>query len=279
MSTEPTEITSFDEDVPATPIGDVAREIAQTEKSAPLLATVPVKTDKLDVRVKTLADHINGIGAVATSAAYVALVGDLKLAKATLKEIDATFDPIIEKQRAALDEARGQKKRHADPLLAAERHGKSVLEVFDAEQKRIADEEQKRLEAQQLAEAHDRRLDEAFEAEASGDAALADEILSTPVQTAPIVVTRGTPVVDGVSHKANWKGECSDLAKLVLAAADELRSNDRTKPRVAFSMLEAATVKKAVDSQVNSRAKTMKSELNKVPGCRAWDAGSTSIKA
>jgi hypothetical protein len=125
--------------------------------------------------------------------------------------------------------------------------------------------------------AREQRLADATEADEAGDSALADEILQQPLTTAPISVAKQTPKAEGVAHKDNWKGDCTDLAKLVLAAADELRSADRTRPRVAFGMLEAAAVKKAIDAQVNSRAKTMKTELNKVPGCRAWNARSTSI--
>jgi hypothetical protein len=187
--------------------------------------------------------------------------------------IDETFDPIIDAQRAALDAARAQKKRHADPLLAAERHGKLLMRTFDDELQRLADDEQRRADAAELARAHDDRLEEAFEAEVAGRHEAAEIILQTPVITAPVVVTKTTPKIDGITHKPNWKGVCTDLAKLVLAAAAELVNPDRTRPRLAFSMLQAK------QSEITKQAKALKHELNRVPGMRAWDEKTTSVKA
>jgi hypothetical protein len=263
--------------LPNTPIGDVAREMTEAIASAPSIAHVkpakPKSPTELEPRVTSLASTLTAIAVITDAAAYVALGGNLKLVKALLHEIDETFDPIIDAQRAALDAARAQKKRHADPLLAAERHGKLLMRTFDDELQRLADDEQRRADAAELARAHDDRLEEAFEAEVAGRHEAAEIILQTPVITAPVVVTKTTPKIDGITHKPNWKGVCTDLAKLVLAAAAELVNPDRTRPRLAFSMLQAK------QSEITKQAKALKHELNRVPGMRAWDEKTTSVKA
>lgn len=68
--------------------------------------------------------------------------------KAYQKELDATFDPALKAQRAALDELRDAKDRHAKPIKEAEMLTKACLDGYRAKrQAQIEAENRKALEA------------------------------------------------------------------------------------------------------------------------------------
>lgn len=69
--------------------------------------------------------------------------------KALKREMDDTFDGIIAKAHAAHKEAVAQKKRHYEPLEAAERQIKQKMGVYLDEQDRIRREEEARARAEE----------------------------------------------------------------------------------------------------------------------------------
>ena len=75
-------------------------------------------------------------------------VNFVKAIKVLRKEVDATFDESIGKAHEAHKSMIAAKKKHADPLDAAERMVKGKIVCFQDEQERLRREEQSRLEEQ-----------------------------------------------------------------------------------------------------------------------------------
>ena len=104
-----------------------------------------------------------------------------------LKEIAATFDPIIEKAHQAHKEALAQKNRHAEPLEEAKRIVTSKAKAFEDAQRRIQAEAQRQAEEEARKREEEERIREAQAAEQSGAAPEeVDAILETPLPVAPV---------------------------------------------------------------------------------------------
>ena len=87
----------------------------------------------------------------------------LKKIKDMTKEVKSTFDPIVTKLNAAHKEATGQRKRHLDPLVEAEKQLKSKLIEYTNEQERKRRIEEDRL--RKIQEEKERKLREKVAAE------------------------------------------------------------------------------------------------------------------
>jgi hypothetical protein len=145
----------------------------------------------------------------------------LLVIKGLQKEIDKTFDPIIDAAHKAHREALTQKKRHEEPLVQAERAMKAKISSY------IAEENRKREEAALIARQAvlDRRKNEeaalaaASSAEAKGDGETASFILERAaaselkivgsVQAAP-----PKPITNGLSMREIWRFEVTDPASV-----------------------------------------------------------------
>jgi hypothetical protein len=134
------------------------------------------------------------------------------------REVDATFDPIIAAQHTAHKTACAQKRTAENPLVEAEGIIKAGLVSYDDEQRRAAEKEQRRLEAQARQDEERRRLEEAVLLESEGQHEQAAEVLAEAVSApAPMVpiVQRSTPVVAGISRRETWTYRVTDLHSLV----------------------------------------------------------------
>lgn len=212
---------------------------------------------------------------VADARQYEAAAHMLRMLTLTLDEIAATFDPVI---KAAFDSHRAAlaaKAQHAEPVKAAQRHLKSVMGLYEAEQDRLRRVEQLRLqaeaqaeaEAEARAEAEERALQTAVEAEQRGVdvdvEALAEAELAAagPVYAAPVVTAPAAPRVAGVSSRETWRAEVTDLAALVRAVAGG---------QVPITALEANMV------FLGQQARSLKSLLA-YPGVRAVAERTVSV--
>ena len=124
--------------------------------------------------------------------------------KGLRKQINATFDPIIDKAHQAHKEAVAQKRKADAPLVVAEGIIKPALARWDMEQERIRRAEETRLQELARKQEEDCRLQEAVDIERTGDKKLADEILATPVEVAPVIVAKTVPKVAGISFTERW---------------------------------------------------------------------------
>ena len=104
------------------------------------------------------------------------------------KELDATFDDSIEAANKAHKTALAAKKKHAGPILEAKDIANGKLAVFMADEKKRAEVERLRLEAEAKKKAQDDALNKAVALEAAGKVAQAEKVISAPVRAAPVFV-------------------------------------------------------------------------------------------
>lgn len=142
---------------------------------------------------------------IASNDDYVRAGELLLVIKEIRKKIEATFKPIKQKMDAAKKEVLDQERAADAPLVAAENIIKPRIAAWNAEQERIRREEEARLREQARKEEEERRLQEAILAEQSGETEVADEIMSAPVQAAPVVVPKSVPKVAGVNIVKRWE--------------------------------------------------------------------------
>lgn len=173
----------------------------------------------IENKIMTITERAAGL-VIATDADYLAAGDWFKQIKDILKVIDASFDPTIEAAHATHKAALAAKKKHADPLLAAQRviNGKvaAYSQAKAAEARRI--EAERMAEARKKAEAEaairrkeeeDRRLSEAQVLQDAGQAEAAEILVSAPVviETAPVVIEAapGAPKIEGLHFRSVWK--------------------------------------------------------------------------
>jgi hypothetical protein len=158
---------------------------------------------ELECKALTVPEKARSIQ-VHNSETYIAAGEILVEIKGLRKEINSTFDPIIKKAYEAHKEAKAQKTRAEAPLIEAENIIKPALNAYDSEQERIRRAEEMRLQEIARKQEEDRRLAEAAEIEKAGDKKLAEEILSAPVEVAPVIVAKAVPKLEGVYFTERW---------------------------------------------------------------------------
>ena len=90
---------------------------------------------------------------------------------------------------------------------------KTKMGQYDDEQERITKKKQLELEAAEKKRAEEETLEVAQLLEDVGDKEAAEELLSKPVEVAPIIVVKETPKVTGVSYRKIWKIEVLNVAQ------------------------------------------------------------------
>lgn len=143
--------------------------------------------------------------------AAVALRDELKGAFARAAKLFGTKMADWDKEQARI-------RREAEAAQAREQ---ARLEAIEAQ--RVVAEA-----AQRLREAEDARLDQAAEAEARGDTATAERIISAPVEVVPVaprpVFVPPAPIPEyqrpaGTSYPKRWEAACDDLSALIGSVA------------------------------------------------------------
>lgn len=179
--------------------------------------------------------------------------------RALRKEINDTFDPIIEKAREALDEARGQKKRRTDVLDRADAIVEEKVVSFTrakAEAARIEEEARRRREQELLDQ---EALERAEKAAEFGDDELAKEILENVESSQP---TAAEPAAKIEGLRRTWKGRVVSLSRLV----DSVSNN-----RVPITVIQAS------EAGINAYARATKGTI-KVPGLEFYPSDSAPIR-
>jgi hypothetical protein len=133
--------------------------------------------------------------------------------KAVRKEIDDTFNPIIEKAHQAHKEAINQKRKVETPVAEAEQIIKSKIADYTREMERIREEEEARLRQLALKDAQERQLNEALLAEQLGNKEEVEAILAEPVMV-PTVIVPKQEAPKGISITKVWKFRIKDEAKI-----------------------------------------------------------------
>lgn len=168
----------------------------------------PVDPNDLNKKVLAIPDQARSVTIIGPES-YQHAADFLLTVKALLKEVDNTFNPIIDKQYQAHREALAQKKRHQDPLLLAESIIKPKMVAYRDEQERIARDAQRKAQEEAT-------LQEAADAEADGQHHRVNEILDGKgIVAAPMPA----PVakVAGIAPRETWSAEVTDLMALLKA--------------------------------------------------------------
>lgn len=161
---------------------------------------------------------------ITSAATYEKAVLIRKDIRAMQSEVKNTFEPIVKSTKAAYDEARAQRDKFLKPLDAADSYLKKIA----------VDYEVKKEQAQQA------KIETAIE---SGNEQKAAKIMAKPA----------APIVEGVSYRDNWAGECTDFLALVKAVASGKVPTDALILNTPW---------------LNAQARAEKSAL-KIPGCKA----------
>lgn len=227
------------------------------------MAEPAIKYETQDVETKavTIVDQAKAVK-VTDAASYQAAGSLYKSIGEMIKEVKDTFDPICEAANKAHKAATAKRAKFLDPLQDAYRSVKGLMSAWDAEQERLRQEEQRRLEEIARKEAEERaildaiaaeeeaRLNGATQEEAEEEAAA---IIEQPVYVPPVVVPKAVPKVQGVSFRELWSCECFDVRALCKGVAEGRVSPECVLPNMPV---------------LNKLATGLKATMN-VPGCRA----------
>jgi len=124
--------------------------------------------------------------------------------KAVLKEVEATFKPMQQAADKTKREIMDQRHKIERPLKEAERVLKASISEYVMEQRRIAEEEQRRAEAAERARAEEERLREAERLEKEGHDDEAEAVIETPAVAEAPPPVKAPVKVKGVGVKEVW---------------------------------------------------------------------------
>lgn len=174
--------------------------------------------EALDIQVIETTEEAKGI-VVKDTDTYLFAAEKLKAAKALASEIKEFFKPLKEKAKAAHHALCESEREKLAPLDATISDVAGKMRAYEAEQARIAKEEERRLSELAKKQEDEARLLEAIEAEEAGDADSAKRIMEEK-PPAPIVrVQPEVPKVQGLSYRTTYHAEVIDLRALVKAVA------------------------------------------------------------
>lgn len=183
----------------------------------------------------------------------------LKVIAAGQARVKDRLDPLCDQAHKV---HKGLTALRSDALASWDRARAIVnnkLDDYEREERRKAQEEQRRLEAQAAKEAQDRRIEEAILAEESGDKRAAEAILNEPAMPPPVIhVPTQTAKVEGVVPQTRWSAEITDPAAFVLKY-------------LAAHPEETAMIQRAAEAclpVLNERARSQREALS-IPGVRA----------
>ena len=208
--------------------------------------------------------------------------------RALADEINATFDPHIDRARALVDGLRADKKRYHEPLKVADemldakmrdymramKEQRLALERAAQVEAEAAAKEQARIVAAAQAARRQEAEAAAVAAEDAGATDIAEAIrreahqpvyiVTTPTLHTPLVLPE-SPVVDGVYERSSWKARVLDINAVL---------------RWVMQDIETRGYLVQVDqSAANREAKQHKERLGRViPGLEAYDDGKTVIR-
>lgn len=203
-------------------------------------------SEALDIQVIETAEAADSI-VVNSPETYVAAAEALKAAKALQREIKEFFDPLKKAAKEAHHKLCESEKEKLAPLDAAIADIGKKLTAYDQEQERLRREEEARLRELAAKREEEARLMEAIELEAMGETAEANRIIDEPPPPTIVRVEKATPQVSGVSFRASYRAEVTDLRALVRAVADGKVPLLAIVPSETFLNQQARAMKETLD--------------------------------
>lgn len=186
---------------------------------------------------------------------YDSVLAIIEDATRFLRRMDSIFDPIIQKANQTHKEALAQKKRATTHAINAKLIGKQRVVRFNQDQERAQLDEQRRREAEAKREHEEMLLRAAEHAETQGaPRETVDAILDQPDTAPPPAAPPMHRIDKRVYTRDVWKGEVTDMKKLIAAAA-----SGKAPP----------TVLMANQTAINALAKSLRDTMD-IPGLRAY---------
>lgn len=181
--------------------------------------------------------------AIRTAEDYVSASEFLKAIKAAQKRVSDHFGPMKQAAHCAWKKITAKEAEAMEPLANAERSVKALMIEWRAEQDRIRNAEQAKLQAE--ADERARKEREALEAKAAKmkTESKRDEYLErAAVVVAPIVtVESSVPNVKGQSIRTTWKARLVSLSALTGIPEGDVRLSMVTFDQAAANKLAVAT--------------------------------------
>ena len=142
----------------------------------------------------------------------LSVIADITRAERKVVELFAEPKKAAHAAHKAITAAEG---KLLNPLTEAKRLVNGKCSAYEAEQRRIAAEEARRLEAIAREAEETRRLNEAVALEDAGDVEDAEAVLNEAPAPVVVHVAPAVATVEGVSTRTTWKAEVTDKAALV----------------------------------------------------------------
>lgn len=247
-----------------------------------------VKTQEIEQRTSATVEKAAAI-IITDQEDLDAATAFLREVKRVRDEIAETFDPIVSAAHEAHKLALEKKKKYDEPMAQAEKVVKAKMGEYVADQKRIADElQRKQEEDRRKAEAEatrkqaeeaeaqrkrdeEARLAQAAEATARGDTKRAEAILNEPPPPPPPLqpvavpppVAIAIPKVAGVSFAPAWKARVVDKQALIRAAANS------PEQYAAYLLVD--------EKAAGALARSLKGEA-RLPGVEFYSETQTSVR-
>lgn len=190
--------------------------------------------------VKTPAEH--GVG--------LAMLKAIAIAQ---KKVTELFKEPKAAAHAAHKAITAAEKKLLDPLDQASKIVWGKCSSFEQQQRRLAEEQERKLQEAARAAEEERQLLEAIEAEKDGQKEEAEQILAAPVEIPKVHVEAEVAKVEGISSRWNYRCEVVDKGELIKYVAANLAQWE--------SLLDPA------ESELNKLAKAMRKGF-KIPGCK-----------
>lgn len=159
-------------------------------------------------------------------------------------------------KRVILDQERG----YLAPIKEARGILKQTELLWDTEQQRIADEQEKKIKDELRRREEEKRLAQAEAAEKAGDKEKVEAILERPIETPKIDLQ--PPKAPGQSVRTTWKAEVVDFQKLLAHIAANPALAHLVQPN---------------DQAIRAMARTQKDALN-LPGVRVYSEKSLTTR-
>lgn len=229
------------------------------------IQTLPViETAQLETEALSWPDKAKAV-AITDQATYTSASQMLIGIKGLRKQIDETFDGPIQKafqaHRAIID----SKRKVEAPLIEAERIIKDGISAFEIEQRRIQQEAERKAMEESERQAEQLRLENAVAAEQMGASAeVVEEILESPIPVVPAPVAPTFQRAEGISTRASYKAQVTDIKALCRAVAEGKASVECVMPNMPVlnglarslkSTMQIPGVRVITDTIVNARAR------------------------
>lgn len=208
---------------------------------------------EVEKKALTVVEQAKAIN-ITDSETYIAAGAFWKDVGLMIKEVKETFDPICEAANKAHKQATAKRAQFLNPLNDAYKNVKKLMSNYDAEQERIRQEEQRRLEDIARKEEEERQLQAAIEAEENGEIEESEAIMQEEFKPPPVIVPKSIPKMSGGPvFREIWSAELVDIRLLCEAV---LRGT--ASPECVMANMPV----------LNKLATALKSSMN-IPGVKA----------